>query len=136
MQLLSGTVYDENKIPPNDENAEGKEQNVVAGDESTFDWSLQSKDPQDDMTFKTLPMNTKTEMKSELNYVTDKIDTRHIVQPPQEAQPVFEGEIGALTEAEEYAYQEDILSEMQLLSGTVYDVDKVPPNDENADPKE
>jgi len=37
---LSGTVYDVDKVPPNDPNAEPKEASVNPRDESTFDWNL------------------------------------------------------------------------------------------------
>jgi len=49
-------------------------------------------------------MNTKIEMKSHHDFVTNFIDTRKMAAPEEPKQPVFEGEIGTTTEAEEYAY--------------------------------
>ena len=52
MQQLSGTIYDVDKVPPNNPDADPQETQVVAGDETTFSQNLQSKDPQEGMTFK------------------------------------------------------------------------------------
>ena len=40
LEALSGTTYDESKVPPNaDREQEGYRLEVIAGDESTFDMS-------------------------------------------------------------------------------------------------
>lgn len=88
--------------------------------------SLQSKDPQENMTFKTTPLSTKTPFKSTLSYVTDYHKTRENV-PETPPPPSFFGDVGE-KEADMFAYQEDFLSDLSLLSGTVYDVDKIPKN--------
>ena len=41
----------------------------------------------------------------------------------------FRDGVNFANEAKEVEYMDDILSDMQVLSGTVYDENKVPPND-------
>ena len=80
------------------------------------------------MTYKTGPLRTKKDFVSTLSYVTDFTHSREVKeQPPPE--PKYVGELGE-KEADLFAYQEEILSDLSLLSGTVYDVDKIPKNAE------